>query len=174
MQQNLNIDNREFQSWNQRDDQQQQQSQRLTYAYQGKEDQKNEQTHQQKNQSNAYYALIDNSEDSVDYVKEKSIYNDNSAAYEIVDIFLIETSIIIKEFTCRRCSKSFYFNNKLHRHLRLYRATFFMINKIIAINNNSITMFHVELKNLSMINNNVFKQSKQSRYDFRSYRYIIL
>ena len=60
--------------------------------------------------------VIESSEDSVDYVKEKSIYDNEQSSYEsTVDIFLIEVSLVnLKEFICRRCNEVFYSNNKLY------------------------------------------------------------
>ena len=107
-------------------------------------------------------------------MKEKSIYDDEQSLYEsTVDTFLVEVSLVnFKEFICRRCNKIFYSNNKLHRHLRSCRATSLRVNKIITIN--SITVLHMKLKKLSVIDSKTFKQTKQFEYDFRSYRYIIL
>ena len=118
--------------------------------------------------------VIESSEESVNYVKEKSIYDDKQSSYKsTVDTFLIEISLVnLKEFIYRRCNKVFYSNNKLHRYLRSCRVTSLKINKIITIN--SVTVLYIKLKKLFVIDSKVSKQTKQLEYDFRSYRYIIL
>ena len=60
---------------------------------------------------------------------EKFVWNNflvidyTKSNHEWVDIKFVNTSRVQKH-TCRLCQKKFYFNNKLHRHVRIYLKTF--------------------------------------------------
>lgn len=69
--------------------------------------------------------------------------------------FFIQTDERV--YTCRRCHESFYFNNKLHKHVRQCRVDF--------VNN-----FHVLIDDCSIIESKVIKKSNVD-YSFRSWRY---
>ena len=57
--------------------------------------------------------------------------------------FVVSTSAFALEYTCRRCNKTFIFNNRLHFHLRskCFRQSFF-INKLVTNNYSSKVLFY--------------------------------
>ena len=100
-------------------------------------------------------------------IDENDFYdNENSSNRFLLDesnSFFVKTlTKLTKTYICRRCSKEFYFNNKLHNHLKLYQT---MTTKQIVIE--TIDVFNVVIIQFDASSNN------QSNLEFRFWRYVI-
>ena len=91
---------------------------------------------------------------------EKS--NMNHEYNEKVEYFANTSITQVKVHTCRRCQSEFYFNNKLHRHLRQCQIVSFISS---FISTKEIQSFQ------KIIIQSSAKSNKQSILKFRSYRY---
>ena len=69
---------------------------------------------------NDYESKNSNVDDDVYYNKNLKYYNSNNLKNEndFVIHFVVLILIFAFEYTCRRCDKTFAFNNRLHFHLR--------------------------------------------------------
>ena len=57
-------------------------------------------------------------------------FTKNNHEHEYVDVDFVDASRVLKHI-CRFCQQIFYFNNKLYRHVRIYRKTFSNNNFVV-------------------------------------------
>ena len=97
----------------------------------------------------------------------KEIESDDIQSYESKISKKTNAHLTIFEFflTCRRCDMMFYFNNKLHKHLKTFCKEKIQ-NEIDA---------HFEEKNLQkLFVIEFFKENRDhKKYEFRSHQYVI-
>ena len=94
-------------------------------------------------------------EKHVDAQKFNENYVTNDIQEYFVNIFVKQTKI----YTCRRCQIEFYFNNKLHRHLRSCQVIF--VESIISLAKKTLN-YQV------FIIQSIVKLNAQLNLDFRS------
>ena len=145
----------------------------------------------EKEKKNDYESKNSNVDDDAYYNKNLKYYNSNNLENEndFATHFVVSTSVFAFEYTCRRCDKTFAFNNCLHLHLRTkcFRQLFF-VNKLITNNYSqmlsfyfievSITVFFIEVIKIINFNTKNFKsivirfnvdvfKNVDTEYDFR-------
>ena len=69
---------------------------------------------------NDYESKNSNVDDDAYYNENLKYYNSNNSENEddFAAHFVVSTSVFVFEYICRRCDKTFAFNNRLHFHLR--------------------------------------------------------
>ena len=99
----------------------------------------------EKKEKNDYESKNSNVDNDVYYNENLEYYNSNNSKNEndFITHFVVSISMFVLEYTCRRCDKTFAFNNRLHFHLRTncFRQSFF-INKLITNNYSSMSSFY--------------------------------
>ena len=94
---------------------------------------------------NDYESKNSNDDDDVYYNKNLKYYNSNNSKNknDFAIHFIVLTSMFAFKYTCRRCDKTFVFNNRLHFYLRTkcFRQLFF-INKLITNNYSQMFSFY--------------------------------